>query len=186
MKKTLERIIMAFVAVLVIAGCREKKETNVIITTRPVETVKKDTVEMQKVVNENTVKWKGAEYNVCVTRQSDKSLPLTEDENETKYYDNKISMVVTHADGTVFINKMFTKADFKGLVADDFYKKKALVGLVFDKVDGNCLKFAASVGSPDRFSDDFIPFELTVTPSGEVSIKLSEQNLVDTTPEDSI
>ena len=177
-------MIMAFVAVLVIAACHEKKETNVIITTRPVKTVKKDTVEMQKVVHENSVKWKGSEYNVCVTRKSDKSLSLTEDENETKYYDNRISLVITHNDGTVLINKEFTKADFKGLVAEDFYNKKALVGLVFDKVDGNKLKFAASVGSPDRFSDDFIPFDVIVSHDGAVTIKLSEQNLVDTAPEE--
>ena len=42
---------------------------------------------------------------------------------------------------------------------------------MLDRADGDNLIFAASVGSPDVLSDEFIPMVLTVTRMGDVSIK---------------
>ena len=187
MKTLVLRIFVAFVAVILVAGCEKKKETNVIITSRPVKTVKKDTVKMEEIDNNMQVKWRGSTYNVQIKRNADTSLAITEDEEGKKYYDNKIALSILRSDGTCFIEKSFTKSDFESLVSDDTFSKKALVGLVFNKEENGCLKFAASVGSPDKFSDDFIPFEVTVSSEGGVSIKLSDLDLVeDSNEEDDI
>lgn len=184
MKTSLVRLLVAFVAILIIVGCKEKKEEKVILTNRPVEVVKNDTIKMEDVSNATSIKWRGAEYKINIKRSCDCSLAITEDEDENKYYDNRVVLKIEHTNGSVFLEKQFVKADFKNIVSEDFFDKKALVGFVFDKVDGNNLRFAASIGSPDKFSDDFIPFDVLVTPSGEVSLKLSEQTLVDNSSDD--
>ena len=46
-----------------------------------------------------------------------------------------------------------------------------LLGIVLDRADGDNLIFAASVGSPDAMSDEYIPMLLTVSRMGDVSIK---------------
>lgn len=184
MRKILVKLFFALTAVLFVVGCKEKKETNVILTSRPVEIVKEDTVKMEEMNNVSHVKWQGAEYDIQVLRKTDTSLPITEDEAGNMYYDNKITLKITNENGSVFLEKTFSKSDFKNYVSDEFFAKKALVGLVFDKVDGGILNFAASVGSPDRFSDDFIPFDVKVSSTGGVLVKLSEQNLVDTDNKD--
>lgn len=184
MKTSLIRLFVAFFALVIIAGCKEKKEDKVILTSIPEEVVRNDTTAMEDIENTQSVKWRGTEYTVEVVRHADKSLPLAEDEGENIYYDNHVILAITRPDGSEFVNRKFVKSDFKDKVSEEFYENKALVGFVFDKVDGNNLRFAASIGSPDKFSDDFIPFDVLVLPSGEVSIKLSEQNLVDSSKEE--
>ena len=46
-----------------------------------------------------------------------------------------------------------------------------LLGIVLDRAEGDNLIFAASVGSPDALSDEYIPILLTVSRMGDVSIK---------------
>lgn len=184
MKTYFVRLFTAFFLVVTIAGCKEKKEDNVIITSIPKEVVRNDTTLMDELATTKQVTWRGSEYTVEVIRHADKSLALAEDEGGHLYYDNHVTLAITRHDGTEFLRKKFVKADFKDKVSEEFYENKALVGFVFDKVDGSNLRFAASIGSPDKFSDDFIPFDVLVSPSGDISIKLSEQNLVDSSKEE--
>ena len=46
---------------------------------------------------------------------------------------------------------------------------------MFDKVEGNYLKFGASVGSPDPNSDEFIPIDITISNLGALKITSSAQ-----------
>ena len=55
-------------------------------------------------------------------------------------------------------------------MTESYMKKSALLGIVVDKVDGDNLRFAASVGSPDVLSDEYMPLILTLTRMGSVSI----------------
>ena len=54
-------------------------------------------------------------------------------------------------------------------------KVDALLGIVFDKVEDGVLRFAASVGSPDKASDEYIPLVLKISRSGSVSISKDTQ-----------
>ena len=99
---------------------------------------------------------------------------------EYKYVDNRITVRIIRADGSVFFNKSFTKAAFDKLLNDDYRKTGILEGLVYDKMEGNHLFFAASVGHPQ--TDEYIPMVVTVSNLGDVGIKLD--NLLDTTGEE--
>ena len=46
-----------------------------------------------------------------------------------------------------------------------------MLGVVFNKADGDNLLFAASIGSPDRLSDEYIPMIVTLSRMGNLSIK---------------
>lgn len=56
-------------------------------------------------------------------------------------------------------------------VDDTYYEDGATIGIVFDKVDGESLKFAVSVGNPDKTTDEFVPLELTISHLGDVAIE---------------
>ena len=79
-------------------------------------------------------------------------------------------MRILRKDGSQFFGRTFTKADFASLLDEDTRKNGALLGIVLDKTEENQLRFAASVGSPDVLSDQYIPILLTVTRMGAVSM----------------
>ncbi|WP_390883979.1 DUF4738 domain-containing protein [Hoylesella loescheii] len=54
---------------------------------------------------------------------------------------------------------------------DASYKGGALLGVVYDKCDNDYLYFAASVGSPDKSSDEYVPLVVKISRFGDVSIK---------------
>ena len=82
------------------------------------------------------------------------------------------------ADGSVFYQHTFTKKDFNSCLDDKFRKNGALLGIVYVKSDDDYLYFAASVGSPDKSSDDYIPMVLKIHRLGSISI--SRDTMLDT------
>ena len=56
-----------------------------------------------------------------------------------------------------------------------FILNSALLGIVFDKAEGDNLVFAASVGSPDRMSDEYVPLVLKISRFGDVRISKDTQ-----------
>lgn len=165
---------MLLLAVVAMASCKQKKEDNIIIAHKPVIVHKHNqTLRTGDGTQQKVVRWIGADYTVTVTTKADPSLPTATD-GISKYYDNRITLTINRADGTQFYQRTFSKADFKPYVDDDYYRKGALLAIVFDKADGNNLKFAASVGSPDKASDEFTALELTVTNLGATSIAKTE------------
>lgn len=50
-----------------------------------------------------------------------------------------------------------------------------MLGIVFDRADGGSLIFAASVGSPDKMSDEYVPLVLTISRGGTVNIAKDTQ-----------
>ena len=88
----------------------------------------------------------------------------------SEFYDNRVNVRILRSDGSEFFAGSFTKSNFKSYVDENYYKNGALLGIVFDKVVGNQLRFAASVGSPDKSSDEYVPLVLTVNNLGTVSI----------------
>jgi len=152
-------------------SCTEKKKQDVIITQKPVVEKRNDTLQMQSYNSVIDREWLGNKYKITVKRYADKSLPLTQDEQGQKYYDNKISVKITrHKDGSTFFDRVFTKNDFRSMLNKEFAEKGAFLGLVLDRVEGNNLIFAASVGSPDTTSDEYMPFVVTISNFGDVGI----------------
>ena len=90
-------------------------------------------------------------------RKADESLPLVADEQGNKYFDNRITVEIKRADGSLFFKRTFVKTDFAKCLSNSYGRNGALLGVVFNEVKDNNLYFAASVGSPDIMSDSFVP-----------------------------
>lgn len=166
----LSTVLLAVLSLMMVS-CKEKKTPTVIIAPKPVEVVKTDPSRMQEINQDMNVDWIGKTYKILIRRVSDDSLPMVKDENGIKYYDNVITMSVIRPDGTEFFNRTFKKTDFSSFLDENTRANGALLGIVLDRAEGDNLIFAASVGSPDRLSDEYIPLVLTLSRMGNVSIK---------------
>ena len=161
------------------ASCAEKKKSKIIIAPKPVAQVtNKPTQEMSGYEQSRDVEWLGNHYKVVVKREADHELPIIQLDKTNKYYDNKITIRILRSDGTEFFNHTFTKAAFESNLDKKTKSTGALLGIVFDKAEGNNLCFAASVGSPDITSDEYLPLVLKISRMGAVSI--SKDQVLDT------
>ena len=152
-------------------ACKEKTEPKVIIAPKVEAPKPAGPVVMQDLNSQNEVEWLGKFYKVLVSRKSDRELPMVEVEQGRKGVDNRITLKILRPDGTVFFNRTYTKSDFSSCLDDNTQKTGVLLGIVLDRAEGDNLIFAASVGSPDALSDEYIPILLTVSRMGDVSIK---------------
>lgn len=154
-------------------SCSEKKKSNDIIT-KKVEAPKPSApIKMQEYRQPTDVKWLDKNYQVVIERVPDDSLKMVKDETGQKFVDNRITLRIIRADGSVFFSRVFTKKAFESLLDDDYRRTGILEGLVFDRVEGTQLVFAASVCHPQ--TDEYIPLVLTVSNFGDVKIKLDSQ-----------
>lgn len=180
MKRILSLILLGTV-LLSISSCKDDKKSDNIITSKPEkEVIPTDTLAMTTIAPEaRTVTWGEGSYTISVKRYADESLPIAIDESGRKYYDNKIDLKISRADGSVFMDKTFQKTDFNRFLDDNTKKNGALLGLPFVEVEGNNLVFSASVGSPNEMSDEFIPMKVKISRMGDIHIELD--NDLDTT-----
>lgn len=169
---------MALVAGMLVS-CAEKKKSNIIIAPKPVaKATNKPIQEMSGYEQSREVEWVGSTYKVVVKRMSDSELPIVKIDDANKYYDNKITLRVLRKDGTEFFNRTFTKSDFESYLDKRTKEQGALLGIVYVKAEGDNLFFAASVGSPDVASDEYVPMVLKISRMGAVNI--SKDQLLDT------
>ncbi len=185
--KTNKIITQAFAATIFSAvlamftACSSKPQSNDIIAKKPVKAAPKPTQNMGDYKQNRSVEWMGNTYNICVERKADQSLPLAVDESGNKYYDNRITLSILRPDGTQFFKRTFSKTDFADYAGDD-YKDGALLGIVLDHTDNGNIYFAASIGSPDKMSDNYVPLVLKISHVGGVSI--SKDTKLDTMSDD--
>ena len=111
------------------------------------------------------------EFQSNVVRRPDNNLPMVSNEQGQKYVDNRITLTLREG-GRLVVSKEFTKNDFLSFLDAGFQRHAILEGLVFDKVEGRNILYAASVAYPE--SDLYIPFQITVTPAGNISIEKSD------------
>lgn len=156
-----------------LASCKDKPQSNIIIAHKPlVVTHQAKPRAIGDVVRNSDISWVGGKYTVRVTVKSDTSLPLATD-GVTSYYDNRVNINIIRSDGSSFFNHTFTKSDLKNYVDANYYEHGALIGIILEKAEGDNLKFAASIGNPDRSIDDFASLDITVSHIGGISISTS-------------
>ena len=172
MKKALMIAIAASVA-FAMSSCGSKKKSDQIITQRVVKKVPQQPVKMQEYNDERDVPWIGKSYHVAVNRMPSDSLPMVKDETGQKFVDNIFTLTVSREDGSVFFSRQFTKAFFTNYITDVYRKAGILEGIVFDKADGDWLKFAASVGLPQ--TDEYIPLVIRLSRMGELTVSQDTQ-----------
>ena len=176
--------IQLFVALLMVAllmSCGKKKESKDIIVPTAEVVKPKAPISMQPYNQQQEVEWLNKSYQVIINRVADDSLRMVQDETGQKFVDNRITLRVIRADGSVFFKKVFTKSNFDVQLDDDYRQTGILEGLVFDKVDGNNLVFAGSVSHPQ--TDEYIPLLVTVSNLGKISIKRDDQMDTNSTQE---
>ena len=179
--KKIQLLAALLMAVLAISCGKKKESKDIIVPTA--EVVKpKAPISMQPYNQQQEVKWlDNRSYQVFIDRVADDSLRMVQDETGQKFVDNRITLRVVRADGSVFFKKVFTKATFDAQLDDDYRQTGILEGLVFDKVDGNNLVFAGSVSHPQ--TDEYIPLVVTVSNLGNISIKRDDRMDTNSTQE---
>jgi hypothetical protein len=98
---------------------------------------------------------------------------MVTDETGQKYVDNRVSLIIRRADGSVAIQKKFLKSVFEAYIDQEYKKGGVLEGLVFDKVNGQHLEFAASISLPQ--TDEYIPLNVKIDNFGNVTIERDSQ-----------
>ena len=178
--KKIQLLAALLMAVLAISCGKKKESKDIIVPTA--EVVKpKAPISMQPYSQQQEVAWLDKSYQVFINRVADDSLRMVQDETGQKFVDNRITLRVVRADGSVFFKKVFTKTTFDAQLDDDYRQTGILEGLVFDKVDGNNLVFAGSVSHPQ--TDEYIPLVVTVSNFGNVTIKRDDQMDTNSTQE---
>ena len=174
--KRIDYILIGLLAISSLTACTEQKKSNIIIAPKPVaKVVNKATLKMSDYEQTREADWVGSHYKVVVKRSSDKELPVLQLDENTKYYDNRISVKVLRSDGSEFFSRTFTKKDFTSYIDKHTQDMGALLGIVYVKAEGDYLYFAASVGSPDVTSDEYVPLVLKISRMGSISISKDEK-----------
>ena len=156
-----------------LASCGGKKDSDNIITTKVEASKPAAPVRMQDYEQTREVELSGSLLKCDIHRTADDSLDMVADETGQKFVDNRIELVIRRADGSVLFKKTFTKKTFSEYLDDDYRQTGILEGLVFDRVDGSSLKFAASVSHPQ--TDEYIPLVVTVSATGGMDIERDTQ-----------
>ena len=170
MRKILPILSLALVVGMT-TGCKEEKKSNIIITEKPKPVTPKKPQKMGDYEQSVKVEWMGNPYTVETKLTACDSLPMIND-GANKYFDNVIVLRIVRPDGSVFYSHKFTKRDFDKCLTDNYRKNGALLGIVYVKSDSDYLYFAASVGSPDKSSDEYIPLVLKVHRLGNISVEM--------------
>ncbi len=116
-------------------------------------------------------------YTYDIVRQASKSLPVAHDEQFGDTRDNTIALTIW-ADGNKLFEQTFTKTYFRSHIEEDFYPRAILDGISFREAQtGKGLTFMFSVSEPD--SDMTIPFAVTISPDGQVSVEREQLDYLD-------
>ena len=101
-KNWLKTGLMAALLSVAVGGCKEKKQTTDIITTKPKVEAPKPVQEIGDYDQDVSVDWGGSNYTVRMQRMADRSLPIVDDGLGNRYFDNQITVRVTRNDGSEF------------------------------------------------------------------------------------
>ena len=159
-----------------LTGCGEKSKTNDIIAQKTVRRAPASPIRMQEYAQDKNISWGGGSLKCEIRRTACDSLPMVKDETGQKFVDNSIALTIKRGDGSTFFKKTFTKATFDASLDDDYRKTGILEGLVFDRVESDHLRFAASVCHPQ--TDEYIPLVVEISRTG--SVKISRDTTLDT------
>jgi hypothetical protein len=162
--------VAALVLAIAVVSCKQDKRTGDIITKKPVAEVHKTIQKTGDYSQTRHVNWLGNDYSIIVQRTAETNSTVVDEGSGNQYYNNKIVVRILRKDGTEFFKREFTKSDFSSYLDNSYNKKGVLLGVVFDRVEGDNMYFAASVGSPDKLSDEYIPLVVKVSRTGNASV----------------
>ena len=159
----LRTIIIALLALVCIVSCKKKEQEEDIIVEKVIEKPQEGPESMPEDKQTGSVSWiSNSEYSYAITRMADKELPIVKN-HDKEYYDNSVDVVITRADGSKFFEKKFSKTNFAPALPKEFKENGVLLGISFEKAEGNYLMFVVSVGSPDETNEEFYYARLKIS-----------------------
>lgn len=159
----LRTIIIALLALVCIVSCKKKEQEEDIIVEKVIEKPQEGPESMPEDKQTGSVSWiSSSEYSYAITRKADKELPIVKN-HDKEYYDNSVDVVITRADGSKFFEKKFSKTNFAPALPKEFKENGVLLGISFEKAEGNYLMFVVSVGSPDETNEEFYYARLKIS-----------------------
>lgn len=165
----LRTIIIASLALVCIVSCKKKEQAEDIIVEKVIEKPQSGPESMSEDTQTGSVTWiSNSEYSYTITRKADKELPTVKNHDKV-YYDNSIDVVINRADGSQFFEKKFSKTNFAPALPKEFKENGVLLGISFEKAEGNYLLFVVSVGSPDETNEEFYYARLKLSNLGVTS-----------------
>lgn len=131
----------------------------------------------------------GKKYRLFIERAPSDSLPNVRTALGL-FADNHAVVRISREDGRRIFSKVFTKHTFTQFLLPGNFPRYILEGVVFDEEKtrtGKNIVLAASVGFPQT-DDMYVPFSITVTPDGRMTILKNEdlEELPPTTLNDSL
>ena len=186
-----QKCLIALLLAAALSGCGEQKKDNKEEEKRifQIESVdEKSGLQRMQVSRVNQeISCKGKKYQLSVERTPADDLPKVKSDMGL-FADNRISVKITRADGSVLFSKTFLKSDFASYLPESYLKRSVLEGIVFDDVttiEKNEITLASSVSYP--MTDLYIPFKLVIDSNGKMSIR-KDEDMGEFTPieEDSI
>lgn len=141
MKRIVPILLLGLVGVAV-TSCKEEKKPVDIVAKVPVEPKKPSGPQKREpFTTSEVVDWHGGKYTVKIERVPDST--LVSDASGQKYYDNRITLRILRADGSIFVDKTYRKSDFFAAVNNKFSTDGVLLGMAFDRVKDGQLAFGA-------------------------------------------
>ena len=100
------QLFLALMMTVLVMSCGKKKESKDIIVPTAEVVKPKAPISMQPYNQQQEVEWLDKSYQVIINRVADDSLRMVQDETGQKFIDNRITLRVIRADGSVFFKKV--------------------------------------------------------------------------------
>lgn len=118
----------------------------------------------------DTVTHRSQLYHYTIERQARPDLPTVQDEQGVTYIDNAVTLTLSREGASPFFQRTYTKQSFAALLSSEFQKNGILAGFVYLRPVSQGLLFAATVCYPQRDSDFYEPFLVTISPEGVATV----------------
>ena len=170
----MKRIVPLLLAagIMMLGACKEKKQTEEIITTKYVPKKPGAPIRMANKQDTEKVSWLGATYELMIKRTAVDSLPMVSNEIGQKYVDNRIGLTIRRADGSTAFDRSFSKASFASYLTADYRRNGLLADMRFKEAANGELRFIVTIAEPEATEDEFLPLLLSVTRDGGIGIKV--------------
>ena len=169
---------LVVVVLMIMTGCGGKKEASGSTEQLMFQIDSVDRVtglqRMQVSRIEQRIACGGRKYNLFIERAPSDSLPQVKSDLGL-FADNRIIVSISRENGGRVFSRTFTKHIFSDFLSADHLRHFILEGVVFDEEKthaGKNIILAASVCYPQ--TDLYIPFSITITPEGKMSIAKNE------------
>lgn len=177
--KRINYIFMAIAAAGLMASCAEKKKSNIIIAPKPAAKVSNKAIQkMSDYEQARDIEWLGLPTRLwlkelltvnCLSSSLMKPPSIT-----TTRLPLESSEKTVRSSSTAPLPRVISSV----ILTSTIKETGVLLGIVYVKAEGNNLCFAASVGSPDITSDEYVPMVLKISNLGAVNI--SKDQILDT------